>query len=303
MLNAVLFSALRRGRGFTLPAVKNAGYHPWHISSDDAILPQETHADEAQILTKSMRDRFHSAFYREIDTLFLDVGGTLVSIDYEWVCEELSRFGVRCTLEQLQRAEAAARPIVSNKLAGLQPGASEQAGTFEFYLQTTLEHVPDETVEVRKTLPAIAEKLAPILRQPGRSDRLWSRVIPGARDALTGFAAMGLTIVAVSNSDGTVERLLHDCGLRSFFHAVVDSHVIGYAKPDPRIFEHALALSGAAADRILHVGDMYYADIVGAEAAGIHAVLLDPFDDWTDVECIRFRDLPALYKEIARARL
>jgi len=250
-----------------------------------------------------MQDRFHNGLYHEIDTLFLDVGGTLVSIDYAWVCEELRRFGIRCTLEQLQRAAAAARPIVSNRLARLQPGASEEAGTFEFYLRTTLEHLPDEIVGRHNTLPTIAGKLAPILRQPGRSDRLWSRVIPGVRDALTGFAAMGLTMVAVSNSDGTVERLLSDCGLRSFFCAVVDSHVVGYAKPDPRIFEHALALAGSEPRRTLHVGDMYYADIVGAEAARIRAVLLDPFDDWTDVECVRVRSLPALQKEIAQAQI
>jgi HAD superfamily hydrolase (TIGR01509 family) len=273
------------------------------MSSDDAILPHEIRADKGQIVTRPMPNRFHSRFYREIDTLFLDVGGTLVSIDYAWVCKELGQLGVHCTLEQLQRAEAAARPLVSNKLARLQPGASEEAGTFEFYLRTTLEHLPEETIKLRDTLPAIAERLSPILRQPGRSDKLWSRVIPGVRDALTGFAGMGLTMVAVSNSDGTVERLLHDCGLHSFFCTVVDSHAVGYAKPDPRIFEHALAVSGSAAERTLHVGDMHYADIVGAEAAGIRAVLLDPFGDWTDVECVRVRDLPALQKEIAQARL
>jgi HAD superfamily hydrolase (TIGR01509 family) len=250
-----------------------------------------------------MPNQLHSVLYREIDTLFLDVGGTLVSIDYAWVCDELRRVGIRCTLQELQRAEAAARPIVSNRLAGLQPGASEEADTFEFYLQTTLEQLPDVSVEVHGTLSAIAKRLAPILRQPGRSDRLWSRVIPGVRDALAGFAAMGLTMAAVSNSDGTVERLLHDCGLRSFFHAVVDSHFVGYAKPDPRIFEYALALSGSAAERTLHVGDLYHADVVGAEAAGIHAILLDPFDDWTNVQCVRIRDLPALQKKIAQARL
>ncbi len=291
------------GGGLAPLTCEERPHDPWHISPDDVILPHAIHADEVQIVTRSMRNQFDSALYKAIDALFLDVGGTLVSIDHAWVCEELRRFGVRCTLEQLQRAEAAARPILSRMLAGLQPGASEQSGTFEFYLRTILEGISVGTVGLGDTLPAIAEKLAPILRQPGRSDRLWSRVIPGVRDALSGFAAMGLTMVAVSNSDGTVERLLHDCGLRSSFCAVVDSHVVGYAKPDPRIFEHALALSGSAPHRTLHVGDMYYADVVGAEAAGIHAVLLDPFDDWNDVECVRIRDLPALYKEMAWARL
>jgi putative hydrolase of the HAD superfamily len=77
---------------------------------------------------------------------------------------------------------------------------------------------------------------------------------------------------------------------------------VGYAKPDPRIFEHALSVSGSDASSTLHVGDMYYADIVGAEAAGIRAVLLDPFDNWTDHDCIRLPDLPALYQAMADVR-
>ena len=241
--------------------------------------------------------------YQQIDTLFIDVGGTLASIDYAWVCEELRRFRVRAEFEELQRAEAAARPIVSKRMAALEPGASEHSGTFEFYLRTILEKLPVETFGLRDALPAIAKELAPVLRPPGQSDRLWSRVLPGVRESLRGFAAMRLKMVAVSNSDGTVERLLCDCGLRSFFLAVVDSHVVGYAKPDPRIFEHALALSRSDPARTLHVGDMYYADVMGAEAAGIHAVLLDPFDDWTDHDCPRVRDLPTLYQKIARLRL
>jgi len=98
-----------------------------------------------------------------------------------------------------------------------------------------------------------------------------------------------------------VEQLLRESGLRHFFDAVVDSHVVGYAKPDPRIFKHALDITGSEPSRTLHVGDMYYADIVGAEAAGIRAVLLDPFDDWADYDCPRLPDLPALHQEMSSA--
>jgi len=243
-----------------------------------------------------------SNLYNDIDTLFLDAGGTLVSIDFARVCEELSRFGVQCKFEQLQRAEAAARPIVSEKLAELEPGAGEGLDLFEFFLRTILERLPPEVADANISIPAISKQLAPTLRPGGRSNQLWSYVLPGVRESLRDFAAMGLKMVVVSNSDGTVEQLMHESGLRHFFDAVVDSHVVGYAKPDPRIFKHALDISGSEASRTLHVGDMYYADIVGAEAAGIRAVLLDPFDDWIDHDCPRLPDLPALYREMAKAR-
>ena len=249
-----------------------------------------------------MQNRPHNTMYKDIDTLFLDAGGTLVSIDFAWVREELSRLDVHCEIDELRRAEAAARPIVSERLANLEPGAGEGPDLFEFFLQTILEQLSLKVADLSAHVPAISKKLAPILRPGGRSNQLWCHVLPGVLESLNGFAAMGLKMIVVSNSDGTVEQLMYESGLRPFFDAVVDSHVVGYAKPDPRIFEHALALSGSDASRTLHVGDMYYADIVGAEAAGIRAVLLDPFDNWTDHDCIRLPDLPALHREMARAR-
>jgi HAD superfamily hydrolase (TIGR01509 family) len=249
-----------------------------------------------------MHNEVQSTLYNDIDTLFFDAGGTLVSIDFAQVCKELSRFGVHCSFEQLQRAEAAARPIVSEKLAELEPGAGEGLDLFEFFLRTILGRLSMKVVDASIRIPTISKQLAPILRPGGRSNQLWSYVLPGVRESLRDFAAMGLKMVVVSNSDGTVEQLMHESGLRHFFDAVVDSHVVGYAKPDPRIFRHALDISGSDASRTLHVGDMYYADIVGAESAGIRAVLLDPFGDWIGYNCPRLPDLPALHREMARAR-
>ena len=249
-----------------------------------------------------MHNRLHSSLYKDIDTLFFDAGGTLVSIDFGLVCKELSRFGVHCNFEQLRRAEAAARPIVSDRLTKLEPATGEGLGLFEFFLRTILEQLSLKVADPSISVPTISKQLAPILRPGGRSNRLWSYVLPGVRESLLGLAAMGFKMVVVSNSDGTVDQLMHESGLRPFFDAVVDSHVVGFAKPDPRIFEHALAVSGSDANRTLHVGDMYYADIVGAEAAGIRAVLIDPFDDWAGYGCPRLPDLPALYREMAGAR-
>ncbi len=82
----------------------------------------------------------------------------------------------------------------------------------------------------------------------------------------------------------------------------MDSAIVGFEKPDPRIFEHALAAIGAAPERAAHVGDLYHADVTGARAAGVHPVLLDPFGDWHAVDCERARDLPDLAARIAEAR-
>ena len=96
----------------------------------------------------------------------------------------------------------------------------------------------------------------------------------------------------VSNSDGTVEAELRRLGvcyapdgaarLRRTpavpVGVVVDSAVVGVAKPDPAIFSIALdALGVPASETVLHVGDSLRYDVAGALAAGLQPVHLDPY--------------------------
>ena len=63
---------------------------------------------------------------------------------------------------------------------------------------------------------------------------------------------------------------------------VVDSAVVGIAKPDPGIFAIALDALAVPAGRratVIHVGDALRYDVAGALAAGIIPVHLDPFGD------------------------
>ncbi len=228
----------------------------------------------------------------ELETIFLDVGNTLVSIDFDWVSRELAQRGIECEPLALRRAEAAARPEVSAGIVGRV--AKESQETFTFYLEVVLEHLPMAREVGSERIAAVAAQLTPILWGPGRTQRLWSWVLPGVREALAAMTEAGLQLAVVSNSDGSVESGLVDRGLRSHFSAVFDSHVVGFEKPDPRIFERALEGCGAKPDRTLHVGDLYAADVVGARGAGVHPLLLDPFDDWGDVDCTRLPDLTSL---------
>ena len=54
----------------------------------------------------------------EISTLFLDVGNTLMSVDFDRVAHEVSARGLECAAPELRRAEAAARPALSAWLEG-----------------------------------------------------------------------------------------------------------------------------------------------------------------------------------------
>jgi hypothetical protein len=48
---------------------------------------------------------------------------------------------------------------------------------------------------------------------------------------------------------------------------------------------------------------MYYQDVIGSRAAGLHSILLDPFDDWQVEDCVRCRDLNELAGRIAGVRM
>jgi HAD superfamily hydrolase (TIGR01509 family) len=238
--------------------------------------------------------------YARIDTIFLDVGNTLISIDFDWVAMELNARGFTCVAESLRRAEAAARPAYSHRL--FVDRLPEGTDLFLMYLQAMLGQL-----EVTACLPAgdlevLVKELRVVLRPDGRASSLWKSVMPRIPDALARLRDLGLRLVVVSNSDGTVERSLETAGLRPYFSVVIDSAIAGYEKPDPRIFSRALELSGACAGRTLHVGDIYHADVLGARGAGVHAVLLDPYDDWTIGDCERVPDLWAVADRLDRAR-
>lgn len=228
----------------------------------------------------------------QIETIFFDAGNTLVSIDFDWVARELAGCGIDCAPSELRRAEAAARPVVS---AGLgEREEKETLDTFAFYFSRVLEQLAPAVDAGADRLAEIARELAPVLRGPGMTQKLWSWLIPGVPETLAALEGAGFQLVVVSNSDGSVEESLVAAELRGHFAHVVDSAIVGAEKPDPRIFEHALERAGAHAERTLHIGDLYSVDVVGARAAGVHPVLLDPFGDWGEVDCVCVADLPDL---------
>ncbi len=97
-------------------------------------------------------------------------------------------------------------------------------------------------------------------------------------DVVRTFARLterGLRIGIVSNWDSRLGALVSGLGLDAFVTEVLSSADVGLRKPDPRIFELACERLDVAPTRAAHVGDHYYADIVGARAIGMKAVLID----------------------------
>jgi len=91
---------------------------------------------------------------------------------------------------------------------------------------------------------------------------------------LDDLRARDIPVGLVSNWDTSLRGVLADLGIADRFSAVCISAECGAAKPDPRIFQAALAALGVRAAEVVHCGDDPDLDGAGALAAGITPVII-----------------------------
>ena len=197
-----------------------------------------------------------------IRAVLFDAGNTLLFLDYVRLANAVGKaVGHPLTAELLQ---AQAKPAALL----LERGQSTDRERASRYLEALflMAGVPGERLpQVRDTLLALHQER-----------HLWSGFDPGTPAALDQLRAAGFRLGVVSNSDGRVDEALLAAGLHGRFEVVLDSQLVGFEKPDPRIFAEALRRLGMPAADTLYVGDIYEVDVVGARAAGMPVVLLDP---------------------------
>ncbi len=116
------------------------------------------------------------------------------------------------------------------------------------------------------------------------STELWTHVVAHHVVALREIATRAdVRLGIISNSDGTIEQVLAERSIAQVgagpgveVEVIVDSHLVGVAKPDPTIFPFALDAMGLPPQRCAYVGDSYRNDVEGAAAAGLTPVHVDP---------------------------
>lgn len=197
--------------------------------------------------------------------ILFDAGNTLLFLDYERMAPAVgAAVGQPLTAEGLATvsAEAARR---------LERGTGTDKERATLYLESLflLAGCPESS------LPAVRESLYRLHRER----HLWSAVEASTHAGLARLRELGLKLAVVSNSDGRAEEGLRAAGLHDYFDLVLDSAHVGVEKPDPRIFRIALERLGVPAEAALYVGDLYEVDVVGARAAGLDVVLIDPRGD------------------------
>jgi REG-2-like HAD superfamily hydrolase len=201
--------------------------------------------------------------------VFLDIGDTVMRPAPSWehiYADALAEFGVEVDLADLQ---GALRDAYHHGGWGMEGGFDPSEDTS---FRRTVEI--DQRAINSLGLGPMPEAFFRRLSQRFGMTANW-HVFPEVPATLDALHERGLVIGAVSNWVWSLPELLHSLDLVSRFDFVAASARIGFEKPHPEIFRYALDRAGVGAGEVIHVGDHVDADVEGARAVGIGAVLID----------------------------
>jgi putative hydrolase of the HAD superfamily len=220
--------------------------------------------------------------------VLLDVGGIFFVPVHERILGAFERAGLAPSVDILDRAHyagARAFPIEADELEwaqrwrGYLDGYMVECATPEDQIEEAHAHLDSEFADAA----------------------LWMRELPGSRDGLRALATTGVRLGIISNADGLIGQRLAELellqvgpGIGVPVECVIDSGAVGVMKPDPRIFRIALDAMDIDAADAWYVGDMPGIDVVGARAAGLFPILMDPFEFHLDADYARVASLAEL---------
>jgi len=228
--------------------------------------------------------------------VFLDAGGVIVLPRRDLVAGALARVGVEIDRSLVPGAHyRAVRRLDSGLDAWGPPDPYGRA--FCDALGVGEAHLP----HALRALSELAERSR-------CGEILWSEQTPNALPTIVALRRAGVHVLVVTNSDGHARENLRDAaicqagvGPGAVVSDVIDSGVVGSAKPDPAIFQVALGRAGVPADRVVHVGDTVRADVVGARAAGITPIHLDPNRACRAADHRHVRSLAGIWRHVTPA--
>jgi putative hydrolase of the HAD superfamily len=210
--------------------------------------------------------------------VLLDVGGVFLVPTRDRISEALAELTGALAHEACDRAHFDG--IHAIDLSDV-PGDGDRQIYLAAYLSSL--GVSEELLE-----PAI-DRLIPLWS--GSSLDLWQRVLDESITGLRTLHEAKVRLGIVSNSDGHVEEELirsKICqlgpGLGVPVQTIIDSGVVGVAKPDPVIFDLALVPLELEPSDVIYVGDSVKYDVRSAQAAGMMPLHFDPFGLCADTD-------------------
>ena len=217
--------------------------------------------------------------FSNIKSIFFDVGNTLLFPNRDRIHAPLAERGLTPDPDLLRDLERSTKNEFDARMA--QDGSTDHSFWWMFYSQLL--------AKIGLNDDAVRDQLVSSIRQSAN----WDVIPPGTRDQLQQISAR-YKIGVISNADGKIEEVLRRCSIADCFRTITDSGLVGYEKPDPRIFRQALRAMKAPAEESLYVGDVYSVDYLGATSAGMQAILMDVAGAYSDKGLPRIESLQEL---------
>lgn len=117
---------------------------------------------------------------------------------------------------------------------------------------------------------------------------------------LTGLRQAGFKLGLVSNRSEPLDEIVEILGFMGMFDLVLAAGEVGWYKPDPRLLLIAAERLGVEPGETLYLGDNFHADVMGASAAGMTPVLLDPRGLYPEADCWVVPSVGAFGQELLR---
>ena len=187
----------------------------------------------------------------DLDDTLWDAGPVLAraeQVQYEWLARHLPRIAAAHTVDELQakrRRLAREQPSLAHDFTQLRRAALAALCT-EFGYD-----------------PALAIAAVDVFLDARSQVELYAEV-----DAVLRALARDYRLASLTNGNTDLVR----AGVAHYFDFTLSPAETGTSKPDPRMFEAAMALAGVGPEATLHVGDEPWYDIEGAHRANVRSV-------------------------------
>lgn len=216
-----------------------------------------------------------------VKAVFFDVGGTLVTSNLthlDLLHQALTVVGYKVTRDKVAEANDLARRAVARRrrrlVAHMDPNEASRMW---------LDHLA-EGLDLDLRGKDLEQELSFAIRRIETSSK--EVVDPDAVPLLEVLKGRGLPLGIISNWSADLAAYLERCHLAKYFDVILASEAMGAAKPHREIFLRGLAALGCPPGNAVHVGDDYWADVVGARSLGIHPVLIDRTGEAIHADCI-----------------
>jgi HAD superfamily hydrolase (TIGR01662 family) len=230
------------------------------------------------------------ALENHIQIVLFDFDGTLVFHDpdsFDVISAYCAEIGQPLSAEAERRGrrtrhEYFVDPIISEQLVGLAPD--------EFWLHFNRHLL--EAICVEGDLSDMASEVTARF-----ADLELTYQCPQAGcNTLAELRARGYRLGLITNRNNAERfyELLDEMELRSHFDLTLASGEVGIRKPQPGIFDVALERMEATAGQSIYVGDNYWADVIGAQRAGVTPILFDPYQLFPEADCLLLRRIDDL---------